>query len=367
MPSSHDPLHVEYLISKERFGSYLNATLSNREQAVALYEWNAALAAACFQAFHYVEVIVRNAMDREMRAYFGEAKRLIPWFLLPVVDKHQVAFFESIEKVRRRLRDQSQERETRDQIIAGVDFSFWTTLLHKENEELWRHALCKAFPYSSGKRADVVAVLETLRIFRNRLAHHDSLLGEDVPFRLDQMRQVLRWVDPEAEKWLVSVERISTVYASRPSRRLDTVIVAAKNAWPLYQELGAYVCQAGRSFRSVKYLAFYADREIKQEVPMVRRRRDNVDWAEAEVKRLLASGGTNNHRLARIITESRARGWTGGRYQVFELTNPGEAEHLTLPGPIPHLARGKGSAFTQGQRYTQHDALIRASSTQELQ
>ncbi len=142
-----------------------------------MYEWNAALAAACFEAFHYVEVIVRNAVDREMRTYYSEAQRLIPWFLLPIVGKHQATFSESIEKVRRRLRDQNRERETRDQIIAGVDFGFWTALLHSENEELWRHALYKAFPYSSGKRKDVVAVLEALRIFRNRLAHHDSLLG----------------------------------------------------------------------------------------------------------------------------------------------------------------------------------------------
>lgn len=289
---------------------------------------------------------MRNAIDRELRTYCGEDKRLIPWFLLPIVDKHQAAFSESIEKVRRRLRDQ---------IIAGVDFSFWTALLHSENEELWRHALHKSFPYSSGKRNDVVAVLEQLRIFRNRLAHHDSLLGEAALFRLGQMRQVLSWVNPEAEKWLVNVERISTVQATRPLPQRDTVIVAAKNAWPLYQALGAYACQAGRSFQSVRYLAFYADREIKPEVAMIRRRLDNVDWTDAEAKRLLASSAADDHRLARIITQSRARGWIEGRYQVFELTNSGEVGHLTLPGPIPHLAREKapplrGNSATHSMR-----------------
>lgn len=157
------------------------------------------------------------------------------------------------------------------------------------------------------------------------------------------------------------------MFTTRPLRQRDTVIVAAKDAWPLYQALSAYVCQAGRSFQSVRYLAFYADREIKPEVALVCRRLDNVDWTDAEVKRLLASSAADDHRLARIITESRTRGWTEGRYQVFELTNPGEVGHLTLPGPIPHLARGRGSAFTQGQRYTQHEVLKRASSTEELQ
>lgn len=44
MLSSHDPLVVESLISGGRFNSYLSDTGGNREQAVALYEWNAALA-----------------------------------------------------------------------------------------------------------------------------------------------------------------------------------------------------------------------------------------------------------------------------------------------------------------------------------
>jgi hypothetical protein len=146
-----------------------------------LYRWNVAVSAACFEAFHYVEVVVRNAMDREMQIHRHEAQSRIPWFLLPVVSKNQSSFDESIKKVRQRLRDQHQSRETRDQIVAGTDFGFWTALLHSENEELWRSALHKAFPGSSGKRKDVVAVLEALRVFRNRLAHHDSLLAVDVP------------------------------------------------------------------------------------------------------------------------------------------------------------------------------------------
>ena len=280
MPFSHDPDVVESLVSTGRFRAYLSAAGDDRERAVALYRWNVAVSAACFEAFHYVEVVVRNSMDREMQIHRQEEQSRIPWFLVPVVGKHQSSFDDSIERVRRRLRDQHHSRETRDQIVAGTDFGFWTALLHSENEELWRSALHKAFPGSSGKRKDVVAVLEALRVFRNRLAHHDSLLAVDVPFRFNQMLQVLRWVDPRAEQWLLAVERISEVLARRPLAPRDTVIVAARNAWPLYLEVGAYVCQAGRSFQSVEYLAFYADREIKAEVAEVRHRLDNVEWSE---------------------------------------------------------------------------------------
>ena len=349
VPSGHDPLGVESLLSRGRFASYLSATGGDCDQAVALYRWNTALSAACFEAIHYVEVVVRNAMDREMRTHRQESATLIPWFLMPVVGKHQANFDESIERVRRRLRDQGRDRETRDQIIAGTDFGFWTALLHSENEELWRQALRKAFPHSSGRRKDVVGVLEP------RLAHHDSLLGEDVAFRLDQMRQVLRWVDPRAEQWLREVERVSTLLRERPASRrdaADTVVVAARDAWPLYREIGAYVCQPGRAFRPVGHLAFYTDREIKPEVASVRRRVDNVEWSEAEADRLTASDEADEQRLGEIMSVSRARGWLRGRYQVFFLTRPGEPGHLSPRGPIPNPGKGKGSAFTQRQRYT---------------
>jgi hypothetical protein len=62
-----------------------------------------------------------------------------------------------------------------------------------EGQDLWRKALYKAFPNSSGKRKDVLIVLEELRLFRNKLAHHDSLLSEDVPTRFQQMLDVLGW------------------------------------------------------------------------------------------------------------------------------------------------------------------------------
>lgn len=357
-------------VSAGRFGPHMSAAGGDEVKAVALYEWNVAVSAACFEAIHYVEVIVRNAIDRELRAFYGEDGRGIPWFLLPLVDRVPTqadkAFKDNIERVRRRLRDQHPRRETRDQILAGVDFGFWTALLHPENEELWRQALRRSFPHSSGRRKDVVVVLEKLRLFRNRLAHHDSLLAVDVLFHLDQMRQVLRWIDPRAEQWLLQVERVRAVHGRRPAGRQDVVVVAAKDAWPVYLDLHAYICQAGRSFQAVRHLGFYADREIKPELPQIRRRLDNVDWSASEVDRLRATGRPDDGRLATIIADSRRAGWTDGRYQVFELSSPGDADHVTLPAAVPHLVRGRGSAYTQGHRYVSLEALRSAGTTADL-
>lgn len=358
---------VEGLVSRARFASYLRETGGDRQTAADLYQWNVAVSGACLEAFHLVEIVVRNAIDRALAEYFDEDARRIPWFLLPIVAKptSQRIIDDQIEGARRRLRNQGPGREAREQIVAGLSFGFWTSLLHTEYEELWRQATRKAFPHSSGRRHDVVGPLENLRQFRNKLAHHDSLLRTDVPQRLQQMRQVLSWIDPSAEQWLVGTERVTQVFSTRPVSRPDTVVVPAQWAWPLYQAVGAYLCQPGRSFQPVDRVAFYADQEIKPDVPRIVNRLDHVEWGATEVGRL-STGGADERRLAEIMEAGLDHGWTAGRMQVFDLTSAGHPDHRRLDRAVPHTARGRGSAFVQRQRYVSMAVLSRARTTVDL-
>ncbi|WP_433283639.1 hypothetical protein [Micromonospora sp. CA-244673] len=359
---------IRHWLSPGRFQTYLAAAGGDDSKACELYEWSAALTAASFEAFHYVEVVTRNTIDRVLREHLNEAERGIPWFLLPMGGRKetQERIDRNVSEVRTRLRREHPRKETRDQIIAGLSFGFWVGLFGSEHEQLWRDALHRAFPHSSGKRHDVASALNALRVFRNRLAHHDSLLATDVPFRLTQMLDVVRWADPDAAAWLAANERVTEVHGRRPAARNDTVVVPARDAWGLYQSARAYVCQPGRSFQPVDHLAFYSQRQIHPEVPKILFRLDNVDWTAGEVNRLRTTGLTRDAQLADIIETSWKHGWTEGRYQVFGLSAPGSAGHLTLPAPVPHHARGRGSAFTQGQRYVVRDRLRRASSTADL-
>jgi hypothetical protein len=294
-------------ISPGRFESYLRAAGGDASKACELYEWSAALTSASFEAIHYVEIVARNAIDTQMRRHMREDRSGIPWFLLPITQRKPIqdSIDRNVGEVRQRLRRENPNKETRDQILAGLSFGFWVHLIGSEHEQLWRAALHRAFPNSSGKRSDVASALNALRVFRNRLAHHDSLLAVDVPFRLAQMADVVGWIDPAAAAWFRSTERVTDVHTRRPPGRRDTVVVAAGDAWPLYQEVRAYVCQAGRSFQPVDYLAFYSRAMIQREVPKIIARVDFVDWADGEVNRLRATGDPRDGRIADIIEASR--------------------------------------------------------------
>lgn len=359
------------LLTTERLAPYLRESDGSVDLALELYAWNAAISAASMEVVAYIEVMLRNAIDRELSKYANEQQRKLPWFMIPSVTggSHQ-AITNSVETTRARLRGLSPNRDSRDQIIASLSFGFWTELFGTKHEDLWRAALNMALPGTpAGKRKTVTAKLERLRPFRNRLAHHDSLLSQDILFQLEEMLTLAEWMSPDARTWLEANEKVSDLYRERPVTPIDTLVVPAADAWPLYERHGVYVCPAGRNFRPSKYLAFYADKEIKPAIAQIVYHRDNVEWTATEAARLSGLTGDahrNDRKIGAAIHASHAAGWTNGRYQIFLLGNVRDPRTIGLKAGIPHLQRGRGSAFVQRHRYVSHHSIQSARDTSEI-
>lgn len=352
---------IRLAISAPRFAPYLREAGDDVEAALELYRWSAEMSSAAYELIAHIEVFMRNAIDRALAQRYRDGECGIPWFLRePPLDAEAMR---RVTEVRDRLR--SQHRESRHQIVAGLSFGFWAGMLGAKYEEQWRLSLHHSFPGGNGTRKQAAILVEAIRKFRNRLAHHDSVLGLDIPFEVQRVHALAALLGNEQAAWLQATDRTTDVYGKRPVTSIDTVVVAARHAWPLYEQERAYVCQAGRWFRPVDRLAFYSDQEIKADVPSIRCRRDNVPWTEEHAKELEA-GDKEDRKIARVIRASRCERWTAGVYQVFLLTRPGDADHRVLPNPLPHRATGRGSAFTQRQRYVSLHALETAASTDDL-
>src|SRR6476661_6896252 len=74
------------LLSAERLGSYLAASGGDVEEAFKLYEWNIDVAGAALSLTAMVEVLVRNALDRQMRAW-GSSGGHDEWFDAAPLDR----------------------------------------------------------------------------------------------------------------------------------------------------------------------------------------------------------------------------------------------------------------------------------------
>lgn len=143
------------------------------------------------------------------------------------------------------------------------------------------------------------------------------------------------------------------------------VIVAARKAWPFYQEAAGYFCQIGRSFRGAEWMGFYADRTIYPAVARVRRTYEQVDVNEGSVARYSLSPDPRDRQLSRMVRVARDQFWGSDTVQALLLTEQHSVETVQLNGGAG-LHHAGSSAWTMGQRYTTLGALMHARSTEDL-
>jgi hypothetical protein len=341
-------------ISEARFSAYLAEVDDNEANALELYRWNAAMASAMFELAGHVEVVLRNTVDVALREAWGEDERRIPWFMLrlPSVD------------TRLRVPEWRDIDVDRDAALARLTMGFWAKLIQVKH--VWEELEPAMVPGCDHK--ELIDRTDRVHELRNSLAHHGSMLDVDVLAELENLLSLADLIGPDVRPWLMSLERVTSVYRSRPNTVPDTVLVPAGDAWPIYEKTGVYVCRAGRTFRPVKRFAFYVNAAIMPEVPEIIERVDDVPWTMEEADRLRRQGGTRNEQLADAIEHTIGPTWAGPKQQVFLLTRPDQAAagHRTLKAAIPHPGTGRGSAFAQGPRYFHFSDLLSARSTTDL-
>lgn len=173
-------------LSEPRYERLLETGDGDHCSAIAL-QWNAELSASSFMLIHHFEILLRNTVDG--------VKRVIT--AIERLEKHKTI--------------------TRGRVIASLSFAFWAGLFGRFYEELWRHRLRLAFPArESLVRTDVSARMKRLQGFRNRVAHHDSLLRQDVPARLEDMLTIAEWIDPAAQVWLEGASNALAIARAEP-------------------------------------------------------------------------------------------------------------------------------------------------------
>jgi hypothetical protein len=146
---------------------------------------------------------------------------------------------------------------------------------------------------------------------------------------------------------------------------LDTVVVAARRAYPLYLKYGAYICQPYRAMRPVRWFAFYTAKEIKPEIPQILGSRQGVALSIDTVQARDGSTDPIDQAIVRIVKAQLEDDipHTVGLHDVYWLTQPDDPRTVRLPQPLPYLGPG---AFTQGHRYVELKRLQRAKTCDEV-
>lgn len=330
--------------------------------ASKLYEWNAAASASLFELIHHFEVLLRNKIISQLNHSTPSQS------LLPGTPWTQEA--DSIQEVAARIKKRGKV-PTPGRIYSGLTFGFWQSLFENKYEELWRHSLQYVFPNSKADRSTIAEYLASIGYVRNRIAHHGSTLEIDLQVEAQKIIRLVGWMDKDAETWMKSIQqKVISATNERPVTPLRNVaIIPDPKAWDLYinRKQNACIVKAGRSIRNVDYLAFYANHSIQAIITKIEHRFDAIDWNGANAKKLNKSSSSIDKDIAKIIQASKANGWNDPVYQVFLLSSPKDENTITLPAPIPHPKRGRGSAFAKQPRYHTLASLQSARDTTDLE
>lgn len=200
-------------LSEERLTTYLDAADGDRKQAIRLHVLNTGISAAFYGPLQGLEVALRNAMHRSLAGVYGET-----WYDNRNAELDAGAR-EQIVHVRARLTGDGRADDPH-RIVAALSFGFWVALLRRGGPlgdgrradyemTLWRPALRGAFPHrASLNRKQAHQPLDALRLFRNRIAHHEPIFPRDLAEDHDRILEVVGWISPETRRWIAHHSRV---------------------------------------------------------------------------------------------------------------------------------------------------------------
>jgi hypothetical protein len=214
---------IDTWLGQPRFGRYLQAVNGDRLRAIALYEWNARVSAGFQRDLAHVEVALRNAYDTAAIGWGGSGHWLLDGYagvFAPVfrtkgrrsrdINEHPR------DQVRQAIRSAGGPNATAGKVIAQLSFGFWRYLSTSAHEKtLWVPYLHRAFAPGTD-RARIDAPIGRLHELRNRVAHHEHLLNQNVLSRFNDLLDVAQALQPDLATFLSTSSDIPHLAAWQP-------------------------------------------------------------------------------------------------------------------------------------------------------
>lgn len=195
-------------LSAERFDTYLNWTGGDQALADRLYTYNVQLSAALYGPLHMQEIALRNMADGALIRRYGQT-----WFDDPAVltTAYQAG---CIAKARQTLQ-QAGKAVTRSQIIAELNFGFWSSLFGRQAHHLWQ-TLRPIFQAKGVQRGTIAQELRELRLLRNRIAHYEPIIALPLAQRYASITTLTGWLSPSAAAWIANYSTWPALYPAVP-------------------------------------------------------------------------------------------------------------------------------------------------------
>jgi hypothetical protein len=145
------------------------------------------------------------------------------------------------------------------------------------------------------------------------------------------------------------------------------VVVAARFALDEYLKYSAYICQPNRTFQPCIRMAFYTKNKIDSRIPKILGQIEAISRDEIDLRTDLSE--INRARLRTLLQKMefpRSEDWGKRKFKIVFLSPSDSPDTLVLPFDILNnltSGSGRGTAFTQAQRYVSLSRLEKRPKT----
>lgn len=213
------------LIGNARHAKLLIECDGDANLAHDLFVWNVRASGATLEALQVFELVLRNALDQQLRIWNTDMAGNPDWLLHPHTYLNKVLSYAELGKARTRAQRVAQERGrqlTHDDVLAQMSFGTWRYILPSNSEpakrKLWEVSTAKAFPHWDGEWdwRNIVSRVATAHVVRNRVAHLEPLHATDLRKARRDMRSVCYAIGVDAARLFTRTERMLPVIESNP-------------------------------------------------------------------------------------------------------------------------------------------------------
>ena len=203
---------LEKSISTERLSTYLKATNGDKKKAVELYLWNSKTSAAFYFPLQSLEITFRNALHTALSAYYRNAS----WYDFAPLDAGGLKLVSKAKTEVQKMHGAVNPPH----VVAELSFGFWLSLLNKQyHQNLWIPVLGKSFPHAKRKRSEIHHELDHLRLFRNRIAHHESIFKRHLAKDYSKIIEIVGWINQDKSRWVDHHSEVIALLVQKPSQK----------------------------------------------------------------------------------------------------------------------------------------------------
>jgi hypothetical protein len=166
----------EIALSVPRIGKYRLACNGDKNKALILYRYNIKLCQKFYGVLGVLEVVLRNAINEHFKKQFNDNNWLVTHAQNGFLINHQNTIFKELNKLT------SNRKYTHDKLVASLSLGAWTFMFSRNCYKNSGKTLLRIFPNKTRgfNQREIYADLDKIRIFRNRIAHHEPLCFNNV-------------------------------------------------------------------------------------------------------------------------------------------------------------------------------------------